>query len=139
MIDIHNVPKVWLDFMDRDHEAATEITNRLMAEVDQSSPDKDKITAGLKQLLAHCQEHFASEEKQMQNYNFPPYPVHKAEHERVLTEMSSELVSWHETNDMPRLKHYLFDVLSSWFVGHIATMDTVTASFIINAGGPSED
>ncbi len=139
MNDFHHVPKVWLDFMDRDHEAASEITNRLMAEVDQASPDKNKITAGLEQLLAHCQEHFASEEHEMQNHNFPPYPIHKTEHERVLVEMESALMSWRETNDIPQLKHYLFDVLSTWFVQHTATMDLATASFIVNSGSQSHD
>ena len=135
MNDFGQVPKVWLDFMDRDHEAATEITNRLMAEVDQSFPDKNKITAGLKQLLEHCQEHFANEEEHMQRYHFPPYRIHKAEHERVLAEMNTELTAWCDNHDIVRLKSYLFRVLSNWFVDHTATMDMATAGYIINAGG----
>lgn len=138
MIDFNDVPKVALEFMNRDHEKATEIVNRLMVEVEQSSPDNKAINSELEQLLQHTQEHFAREEEQMQRCSFPPYPVHKAEHERVLAEMRDVITAWQESNDLGSLKPYLFASLPVWFVEHIATMDTVTAWFIAGAGGPQE-
>ncbi len=138
MIDFENVPKVALDFMNDDHEEATHITNELMGLVAADSVDQAAVAESLAHLLAHCQNHFAREEAQMQQIQFPPYPVHKGEHERVLAEMAGELAAWQEEADLERLKHYLFATLTNWFIEHIACMDTVTAQFIVRMGGPFE-
>lgn len=138
MIDFNNVPKVALDFMNNDHEEATRITNELMSLVEAGATDSPTVASSLLHLLKHCQEHFSREEAQMQQIQFPPYPVHKGEHERVLAEMEGELTAWQESGDLERLKHYLFVTLSNWFIDHIACMDTVTAQFIVRMGGPFE-
>ena len=136
MIDFERVPKVALEFMNRDHEEATRLTNQLEALVRAEPVDSQAVAQALNALLDHCQAHFGREEAQMQAVGFPPYPVHKGEHERVLAEMHGELVAWLEADDLARLKHYLLATLPRWFVDHIATMDTVTASFIQRMAGP---
>lgn len=138
MIDFEQVPKVALDFMNQDHEEATRLTNQLESLVTADSVDNRTVAKALDALLDHCQLHFAREEVQMQQAQFPPYPVHKGEHERVLAEMHGELAAWLEAADLERLKHYLFETLPRWFVDHIATMDTVTAQYIARQGGPFE-
>ena len=131
MIDFENdVPKVALDFMNTDHEHATEITNQLLFALKQTPPDTSAITTELQALLTHCVEHFDREETLMQQYDFPPYPVHKGEHDRVLAEMESQLNSWTTSRDVAALTHYCEQVLIEWFLGHISCMDTVTARYI---------
>lgn len=138
MIDFKQVPKVVVDFMNDDHEEATRVINQLMCLMEAETVDKQQVAELLAQLLAHSQEHFAREEAQMQKIDFPPYPVHKGEHERVLAEMAAELQAWQEAADEKRLNEYLSVTLPEWFVGHIACMDTVTAQFIVRMGGPFE-
>ena len=51
--------------------------------------------------------------------------------------MEAELGAWSEAHDLDRIKHYTRTTLLNWFVNHIATMDTITARYICNAGGPA--
>ena len=136
MIDFdRDVPKVELAFMNEDHAEATQITNLLLSALATDPPDATKITEIFTRLLQHNREHFAREEEQMQQFDFPPYPVHQREHGIVLTEMAAELDAWTKTADLERLKHYARITLTNWFVNHIATMDTITARYIAGAGG----
>lgn len=133
MIDFNHVPKVALDFMNHDHEEATELVNRLETLINQTEAGtnhNEAISAALAALYQHNSEHFGREEQQMRQVNFPPYPVHKGEHERVLAEMVFEIDAWNQLHDLARLKTYITEVLPAWFINHIATMDTMTAIFI---------
>lgn len=139
MIDFNDVPKVALDFMNDDHEEATKITNTLQAllgAADNGEVNPQGISHTLHELLEHSRAHFSREEAQMQQIDFPPYPVHQGEHQRVLEEMEQELSAWQESEDIKRLAQYVNHVLPEWFICHIETMDAITASFIKRAGGP---
>ena len=142
MIDFNDVPKVALDFMNNDHEEATNLVNQIQALIDQAQSNEigseektEEITAAFKALLEHNREHFAREEAKMREFNFPPYPVHKGEHERVLAEMESVLAAWQANQDLNQLKQYIDGELLSWFINHIQTMDTMTAVYISRSGG----
>lgn len=138
MLDIDELPKVALDFMNSDHEEATCITNRLMALVEAGDNDTQRIGDTLKLLHVHCTEHFARENVQMEHFKFPAYSIHRREHEQVLQEMQDELDAWGSSGNVQQLKLYVFKTLPEWFIGHIQTMDTVTAMFIQQHGGPFE-
>ena len=139
MIDFNQVPKVALDFMNDDHEEATKITNALQTLVgaaDNGELNPQGINDTLQELLDHCKEHFAREEAQMRQIDFPPYPIHQGEHQRVLEEMEEQLLAWQKDEDLERLKQYVDQALPEWFIGHIETMDTMTAMYIAQMGGP---
>lgn len=139
MIDFEQVPKVALDFMNNDHEEATKLTNALLTLVgaaDNGENNPQGISDTLQELLDHCKEHFAREEAQMQQVDFPPYPVHQGEHQRVLDLMEEQLKNWQKNEDLDQLKQYVEHDLPEWFIGHIETMDSVTAMFIARMGGP---
>lgn len=136
MIDFSLVPRVAVDFMNEDHRHFTDITNRLEALLDDEDSAAEAITAQLEQLLEHCREHFGREEKQMLLYVFPPYLVHKGEHERVLAELESVVARWRQSQERDPVIRYV-GLLPEWFAGHIATMDTVTANYIVRMGGPA--
>jgi len=136
MIDFDVVPKVVIDFMNEDHRHFTDLANQLEALLADISSKPESITAQLEQLLDHCREHFGREEQQMEQFNFPPYPVHKGEHERVLAQMESVASQWHASQDRAALMEYVA-ALPHWFIGHAATMDAVTASYVVRMGGPA--
>ncbi len=141
MIDFSEVPKVAVDFMNEDHEEATHLTNSLQTLVgaaDNGEVNPQGISDTLEELLTHCREHFAREEAQMQKINFPPFHIHQSEHQRVLNEMAQILENWRKHEEIATLKQYTFEILPEWFVGHIESMDSVTAMFIARAGGPFE-
>ncbi len=138
MIDFErDVPKVALDFANADHAEATQLLNTLVALLEKEPVDNDAVTRALETFLQHNRDHFAREEKQMAAFDFPPYPVHKGEHDQVLAEMEEELAAWKSSADKARLQHYLNVTVANWFINHIATMDTITSRFVVGAGGPA--
>jgi hemerythrin len=70
----------------------------------------------------------------MQQSGFPPYPVHKGEHERVLAELAGEGRTFGQTGDADRLWAYVSRAVPAWFTNHIMTMDLMTARFVASHG-----
>ena len=70
--------------MNHDHKEFVEILSSLIELLNNSNNEGD-IDAELENLQTHIKEHFSREEELMLKANFPPYTVHKAEHEQVLT------------------------------------------------------
>lgn len=141
VIDFKQIPQVALDFMNKDHAEAVALLNELQAGlvIEDAAARHAKVSQALQALLDHNRAHFAREEAQMQAYAFPPFPVHKSEHEHVLAEMEAQLQAWQQQADVNALQHYANQSLPYWFVNHISTMDTVTAQFIANQGGPQTE
>ena len=125
-------PQVALDFMNRDHAEFVALSEKLLTLLTQKDTDAE-VDALLERLLEHTRHHFAEEEWQMQEAHFPPYRMHKGEHDRVLAELASRAGNWHKTRDAAGLRAVMESVLNDWFVNHVNTMDFVTASFIAQA------
>lgn len=86
----------------------------------------------LAELIEHTIEHFSGEEEMMRKKKFPPYPVHKAEHDRVLHELQSITKRFNEEQDFLLISAYVEGSLEPWLINHIQTLDTVTAMFLEN-------
>ncbi|MCW8883719.1 MAG: hemerythrin family protein [Motiliproteus sp.] len=127
-IDTAKIPKVAMDFMNEDHQEAGDLLNQLQDKLEQGTDAE--VESALTAFYQHSAEHFAREEAEMIRVDFPPYSCHKAEHERVLAEMCDVLALWQQGHSREKLVSYIDDVVINWFVNHINTMDTVTATFI---------
>lgn len=121
-------PVVAVDFMNRDHAAFADIHRRLLDLLDDGAAHAS-IDHALDDLLRHTRVHFADEEQLMRDVGFPAYPIHQAEHERVLAEMAAQVDSWRRERDLEALGGWIRTDVPEWFVGHIASMDTMTARF----------
>jgi len=138
IVDVEKIPQVALAFINDDHRVEGRLLNELGHAVREHRGGKAPVEAVLhhfEQLLQHTQEHFGREEQAMQRVRFPPYPVHKGEHDRVLEEMEAEGEHFRETGDTARLWKYVSETIPTWFVGHIESMDAVTAQFVSMQGG----
>jgi hemerythrin len=127
-------PQVALDFMNRDHAEFVGLRAQLLELLAAAAPDArvDKLLAD---LLEHTRHHFAEEERLMQEVRFPPYPVHKGEHDSVLADMAAKVELWKQGHDAAALRKWLERDVGDWFVNHVSTMDFVTAGFIKAQGG----
>lgn len=127
-------PQVALDFMNRDHAEFVGLRARLLELLATATPDArvDKLLA---ELLEHTRRHFAEEERLMQEVRFPPYPMHKGEHDQVLADMTTRIEQWGLEHDAAALRDWLKKDVGDWFVNHVSTMDFVTAGFIKAQGG----
>jgi len=115
--------------MNRDHAEFIALRGKLLDLLSAPS-DAAAISTLLDQLLEHTRHHFAAEERLMQETLFPPYPMHKGEHDNVLAEMSAQIGDWKQRHDNAILREWLERAVGDWFVNHVATMDFVTAGFI---------
>ncbi|TNC97297.1 MAG: hypothetical protein FD121_888 [Gallionellaceae bacterium] len=124
-----NYPQVALDFMNRDHAEFISLREKLLSLLTSGSPN-DEVDTSLNELFDHTQHHFAEEERLMHEVSFPPFPVHKGEHDAVLADMAARVTRWKQDRDMDALREWLDKNVGDWFVNHVSTMDFVTARFI---------
>lgn len=123
-----NFQPVALDFMNHDHAEFAS----LYAECVHSFEGEDYVALDnlLEKLLEHTREHFAAEEQAMQAGSFPPYPMHKMEHDRVLAEMVRQVSRWHGQHDIVDFREFMLVALPDWFTKHVNLMDAVTARYL---------
>jgi hemerythrin len=122
-------PQVALDFMNRDHAEVVAMRSRLLGLISAHAPETGVDTL-LHELLEHTRHHFAEEERLMQETGFPPYPMHKGEHDNVLADMAARIERWKQGRDVEVLRDWLEHAVGDWFVNHVTTMDFVTAGYI---------
>jgi len=124
-----NYPQVALDFMNHDHAEFVELRAKLLSLL--SSPGNEAAVDGLLDaLLEHTRRHFGEEERLMRAANFPPFPIHKGEHDAVLAGMATQIANWKQDRAVNVLRAWLDKEVGDWFVNHVSTMDFVTARFI---------
>jgi len=122
-------PQVALDFMNRDHAEFVVLRDKLLRLLSAPTPDAGVDTL-FDELLEHTRRHFAEEERLMLETRFPPYPMHKGEHDNVLADMEMKRGCWRQDRDAAALKGWLERDVGDWFVNHVGSMDLVTAGFI---------
>ena len=95
LVDLDAIPQVALPFINHDHREEARLLNDLADAVTGHQAGKvpvETVLHRLEALFEHTQEHFGREEEAMQKAGFPPYPMHKGEHERVLEEIDRKSV-----------------------------------------------
>lgn len=132
-LNISDIPITKSEIMNHDHKEFVELLNSLLALLD-NSDNEGEIDALLENLQTHLKEHFAREEELMLKANFPPYPVHKGEHERVLSLYKEVVASWQSGHNREQLITFIQTQFSEWFIQHVSTMDRVTAEFLERSG-----
>ena len=141
LIDVESISLVAMEFMNNTHKEDVEIINELFElilayEASPTLENKKKIDEEYGTWFEHTVEHFRVEEMMMQEKNFPPYPMHKGEHDNALRIMDEVFRHWQEKEDIGVLKNYFSDHLVPWLTTHIDTMDTVTARFFHTGVSP---
>jgi hemerythrin len=132
LLTIDQVPHIAVDEMQHTHEEEISMPNEIDALAMMYEHDKTKqdvLENRLDAYIAHVKAHFANEERLMRLYAFPPYQMHKAEHDRVLHELNSTMIRWKQHGEIDAIITYLRQSVD-WIINHINTMDNITAMFI---------
>ncbi|HTP98031.1 MAG TPA: hemerythrin domain-containing protein [Casimicrobiaceae bacterium] len=87
------------------------------------------FAAALDAFAQHAEEHFASEQKLMERYGFPPRDCHVDEHERVLASVR-EVLPLVAAGDVETGRD-LAKALADWFPGHSDYMDASLAAWVV--------
>lgn len=126
---ISDIPLTMSEKMNREHKEFINILNTLYDMVCESSNNDKQIDTELNHIYEHNTQHFRDEEELMQKSAFPPYKIHKGEHDRVLKILNDSIIHWQLNRDQEIIKDLVGSVLPDWFFQHVATMDKVTAQF----------
>ena len=112
--------------MDSSHQEFIQLLSRLNGVTVQEFP------VLFAKLLAHTEQHFASEERWMVESGFPPIMIHCDEHERVL-EILREALTVVQSGDAASGRTLVRELLA-WFEQHAASMDLALARHIEATG-----
>jgi hemerythrin len=137
LFDLDAIPQVPLDFINADHREEARLLNELadaLDALDAGTGGGAAVAARLAALRDHTAAHFGREDDAMRRAGFPAFPVHHAEHVRVLAELDDEVRRFAETGDAARLRAWTLGDVPAWFRDHIETMDLVTARFLASRG-----
>lgn len=117
--------------LDEQHQRLFAIINDLHAAIFAKSGDgkrgRDEIANTLKRLTDYTQIHFATEERLMQACGYSHYPLHKAEHEKLLGKVGELEREFRQagSNIAPEVLGFL---VKDWLSAHILGMDKGYAS-----------
>lgn len=120
--------KVGNAIIDREHEETVTLLAELAAASDSA------LMAGFSRFAQHLRDHLAHEEELMVQYGFPPYPIHKHEHDRVRLELEGIEKRLRAGNIM-LVRGYVTQAVPEWFINHKNSMDSATAAWIKSQGG----
>lgn len=127
------LPQIEMEFMNIVHCEELQLVSKLVGLIE-AQAQADDITQKLDDWLAHTREHFEREERLMNEYRFPPYPIHKMEHEQAIDALTAAQKNWLDSRDSDALLNYIRQEWRNWLQQHIMTMDTVTAHFFKQMG-----
>jgi hemerythrin len=127
-----DLPQVSEPFMNTVHNEDVDLINTLYDTLQHhksATATTAEVITAFEQWITHTVAHFKGEEDKMLQLSFPPYPVHKAEHDRCLETMRAVLTRFkHDGNSQACTQYLEFEVVP-WLIQHINTMDTVTSQF----------
>lgn len=141
LIQKTDLPLVAMDFMNTVHLEDVDMLNTLndkliQYEAEPSPEGKEDICAYCEKWYEHTVSHFNGEEVEMQRTHFPPYFVHKNEHDNFLAILRTEIDNFNKNANPIALQKFIALEVVPWFIQHIRTMDTVTAMFLKEGVNP---
>ena len=118
--------------MQKTHEDEIKIINeieKLAYEYEKGTIEKGEFENKLDEYIEHVKEHFASEERLMQEYNFPSYEMHKLAHDMFLMDLQYATRQWKEFGDINKIINFVFKT-PEWIVMHVNSVDAPTADYL---------
>jgi hemerythrin-like metal-binding protein len=112
---------IGIEELDYEHRGLVEDINKLHRDL-LEDVDMDRIEDTLGSIHARMQAHFALEERVMVSHEYPHYPEHKAEHERLLDEYTERMTKFKRDPNLSD-RGAIHSVLCQWIVSHILTSD----------------
>ncbi len=125
--------------IDHDHKELFRMIRELVDAIN-SHTCKYKIGDVIKFLEDYVGNHFAMEEKLMQELHYPDYPKHKSEHENFIitfAALKQELLRIKDSGSYEgsyELSVKTDQILVDWLLDHIAKVDRKLADFLEKNG-----
>ena len=108
-----------MEELDDEHRDLIEIANRLYQQI-RSGRYQTTVIDALEALHTSAADHFAHEEEMMRNQHYAAYEEHRADHRRLLAEVTAMI---HQCEDGVDDDEALAKWLYEWFCNHFKTHD----------------
>jgi hemerythrin len=128
------LPQVSVASMNATHEEELTLLRELANILAEAEPDEERLGAAVSAFRDHVEQHFSREEGLMEAYGFPPYPIHKSEHDRMRRIVSEYCANWNSAEGRAALQRFVTQEFPDWLSQHVQTMDMVTAQFLAMHG-----
>lgn len=122
---------VGLEEIDAQHHILVDCLNRLHDAIHERK-SQDEVVAVLGALGDYTRIHFAVEESLMRVFEYPDYPAHKAEHEKLLAQFVEKAEKCRSGRVSANLE--LLQFLRSWLTDHIIHGDKKYAPIFLSRG-----
>ena len=122
---------VGIESIDRQHRKLVGLINNLQTAVDYSTGEEFERKA-LEELVDYTRTHFKYEEGLMEQYGYPEFEPHRAEHERMIARVDEVLEAYRQDQEGAMRKAVAF--LRSWLINHINGTDQQYSQFLIDKG-----
>ena len=132
LIYIEQVEDMSVEQMQQTHENEIKILNeieKLAFGFERKTVEIDELEKKLDEYIEHVQKHFASEERLMEEYDFPSYEMHKTAHDMFLLDLSSATRQWKKFGDIKKIINFVYKV-PEWVVMHVNSVDAPTANYL---------
>jgi hemerythrin len=125
-----SLPLLPVAFMNEDHAHAETLWKAMRVALACYPTQIEPLASACRAFLEHNRDHFGREEAAMLQTSFPPYPVHKAEHDRVLAQLEELVTTADSGMADASLQRAIEQEIPSWLLQHVQSMDTITARWI---------
>ncbi len=126
------LPQVAVPSMNAVHMEELDVLSALEKALD--SGNAEAIANAAQAFLDHVETHFSREEHLMEQYGFPPYPIHRHEHDLMRARVKDLCENCLNDTGREALLHFVRDEFPAWLTQHVSTMDMVTAQFLAMQG-----
>ena len=107
------------------------LINQLQAAVDYSTGEEFEREA-LDELVDYTKTHFSHEEGLMEQYAYPDYEPHKAQHQEMIKHVEDVLAEYEQDQD--RAMRNALHFLKQWLIKHINGTDQQYSGFLREKG-----
>lgn len=115
---------------DNEHKKLVDLLNNLHDAM-KAGKGNDVIGKTLDGLISYTATHFASEEKLMQQHNYPAFAKHKTEHISLTNQALQIQKDFHAGKALPS---NLLQFLKDWLLKHIGNEDKLYGPFLNSKG-----
>ncbi len=132
LVYIEQVEYMSVEQMQQTHEDEIKILNEiddLAFYYDQDKVTLDELEQKIDEYIKHVHEHFANEERLMQEYDFPKYDMHKTAHDMFLEDLQHAVKYWKRYEDVTKITNFVRKT-PEWIVLHVNSVDAPTADYI---------
>ncbi|UCN01351.1 hemerythrin family protein [Sulfurimonas sp. SWIR-19] len=132
LVYIEQVEDMDVEEMQKTHENEIKILNaidNLAISYDRGEATLEELEAKIEEYVKHVHEHFANEERLMQEYDFPSYDMHKTAHDMFLEELNMALKNWKNYKKVSKITDFIRRA-PEWIVLHVNTVDYPTANYL---------